>query len=69
MTTTANECRRCEGKLNAKGRCKDETCPFTDYAQDDAMGFADHRDCAEILDRYEEDGVVWKNKQRAINTD
>lgn len=41
MAATAN-CERCVSPLGTDGRCTDETCPFSDYAQGDPHGWANH---------------------------
>lgn len=33
------DCQRCGTELNSFGRCQDETCPFSDCAQDDSGGW------------------------------
>lgn len=37
-------CNRCGSPLDGNGRCTDETCPFSDYGQDDPRGWANHPD-------------------------
>ena len=39
-------CQRCSTEL-VKGLCTDETCPFSDYSQDDPRGWAGHPDRGE----------------------
>jgi hypothetical protein len=36
------ECARCGSRLDVDGLCTDETCPFSDHAQDDADGWSGH---------------------------
>jgi len=35
-------CTRCDTPLNAKGYCKDETCPFSDHLQSCPAGWTGH---------------------------
>lgn len=35
-------CARCDSPLNKDCLCTDETCPFSDYQQDDARGWVGH---------------------------
>jgi hypothetical protein len=42
VRSASGDCARCGSKLNAIGRCGDETCPFSDTVQSDAQGWAGH---------------------------
>jgi len=37
-------CQRCDSPLDSAGYCTDETCPFSDYKQDDKRGWSGHPD-------------------------
>lgn len=35
-------CARCGSNLNYDGMCSDETCPFSDYGQNNPKGWTGH---------------------------
>lgn len=48
------ECGRCGCDLDEDGFCTDETCPFSDYGQDDPRGWSGHPDRDDGRD------IVWE---------
>lgn len=37
-----NACQRCSSRLDDRGHCVDETCPFSDHAQTCPVGWTGH---------------------------